>query len=148
MPRRSAWGITYEVRKLADSHDVVVVDTPPKADSDLRPALRAADLVLVPVATSHVDLWAVEAVLELAERAEKPVVMVMTRARSGTRLTADVAGAAAELKADVAQTPMNNRVVYAETLGRGRAAQEAPKGPAHEEVAALVQEISERLAKL
>ena len=38
----SAWGITYECRKLADGHDVVIVDTPPKADSDLRPALRAA----------------------------------------------------------------------------------------------------------
>ncbi len=36
----SAWGITYETRKLAATHDVVIVDTPPKADSDLRPALR------------------------------------------------------------------------------------------------------------
>ena len=43
----SAWGVTYECRKLADSHDIVIIDTPPKADSDLRPALRAADLVLV-----------------------------------------------------------------------------------------------------
>ena len=28
----SAWGITYECRKLSDSFDVVIVDTPPKAD--------------------------------------------------------------------------------------------------------------------
>jgi chromosome partitioning protein len=39
-------------------------------------------------------------------------------------------------------------VGYAETLGQGRAAQEAPKGPAHEEVRALVNEIAERLAQL
>lgn len=144
----SAWGITYECRKLADAHDIVIIDTPPKADSDLRPALRAADLVLVPVATSHVDLWAVDAVLDLAERADKPVMMVMTRARSGTRLSADVAGAAAGMAAEVARAPMNNRVVYAETLGQGRAAQEAPKGPAHDEVAALVEEIAQRLTQL
>ncbi|MEY8842322.1 AAA family ATPase, partial [Cribrihabitans sp. XS_ASV171] len=61
----SAWGVSYEVGKLARSHDIVIIDTPPKADSDLRPAMRAADLVLIPVATSHLDLWAVEVVLYL-----------------------------------------------------------------------------------
>ncbi|MEY8829860.1 ParA family partition ATPase [Sedimentitalea sp. XS_ASV28] len=144
----SAWGISYECRKLAESHDIVIIDTPPKADSDLRPALRAADLVLVPVATSHVDLWAVEAVLELAERADKPAVMVMTRARAGTRLSVDVGEKAAELAAEIVDAPMNNRVVYAETLGQGRAVLEAPKGPAHAEMQVLVQEISSRLARV
>ncbi len=144
----SAWGISYECRKLAESHDIVIIDTPPKADSDLRPALRAADLVLVPVATSHVDLWAVEAVLELAERADKPAVMVMTRARAGTRLSVDVGEKAAELAAEIVDAPMNNRVVYAETLGQGRAVLEASKGPAHAEMQALVHEISSRLARV
>lgn len=144
----SAWGISYECRKLATSHDIVIIDTPPKADSDLRPALRAADLVLVPVATSHVDLWAVEAVLELAERAGKPAVMVMTRARAGTRLSADVGEKAAEMAADIVDAPMNNRVVYAETLGQGRAALEAPKGPAHAEMQTLMNEISARLSQV
>ncbi len=144
----SAWGVTYECRKLAEAHDVVIIDTPPKADSDLRPALRAADLVLVPVATSHLDLWAVEVVLYLADREEKPAVIVMTRNRAGTRLAADVAEKASEMSADVAETPLANRVVYAETLGQGRTALEAPKGPAHAEVTGLVAEIEEKLASL
>lgn len=144
----SAWGVTYECRKLAKTHDIVIIDTPPKADSDLRPALRAADLVLVPVATSHLDLWAVEVVLFLAEREDKPAVIVMTRNRAGTRLAADVAEKAAEMSADVAKTPLANRVVYAETLGRGRAALEAPKGPAHAEVQSLIAEIETTLSKL
>lgn len=144
----SAWGVTYECRKLAEAHDIVIIDTPPKADSDLRPALRAADLVLVPVATSHLDLWAVEVVLYLADREDKPAVIVMTRNRAGTRLAADVAEKASEMSADVAETPLANRVVYAETLGQGRAALEAPKGPAHAEVTGLVAELEEKLANL
>ncbi|WP_246139402.1 ParA family partition ATPase [Falsiphaeobacter marinintestinus] len=144
----SAWGVTYEVRKLADAHDIVIIDTPPKADSDLRPALRASDLVLVPVATSHLDLWAVETVLYLADRERKPAMIVMTRNRAGTRLAADVASKAAELEAQVAQVPMANRVVYAETLGQGRAALEAPKGPAHDEVKRLVAEVQATLENL
>ena len=144
----SAWGVTYECRKLAETHDIVLIDTPPKADSDLRPALRAADLVLIPVATSHLDLWAVEVVLYLAEREEKPALIVMTRNRAGTRLAADVAAKAAETSAEVAEAPLANRVVYAETLGQGRAALEAPKGPAHAEVTALMQEIEGKLTAL
>ena len=141
----SAWGVPYECRKLADRHDIVIIDTPPKADSDLRPALRAADLVLIPVATSHLDLWAVEVVLYLAAREGKPSMMVMTRARKGTRLGADVATKAAEMEADIAAAAMANRIVYAETLGQGKAALEAPKGPAHAELQALVEEIGAAL---
>lgn len=144
----SAWGVPYECRKLAETHDIVIIDTPPKADSDLRPALRAADLVLIPVATSHLDLWAVEVVLYLADREEKPAMIVMTRARAGTRLAADVAGKAAEMDADVTVTPLANRVVYAETLGQGKTALEAPKGPAHREVMDLVREVEARLEQL
>lgn len=144
----SAWGVTYECRKLAEAHDIVIIDTPPKADSDLRPALRAADLVLVPVATSHLDLWAVEVVLYLAEREDKPAMIVMTRNRAGTRLAADVAAKAAEMSADLAVAALANRVVYAETLGQGRAALEAAKGPAHAEVQALMQEVAAKLDAL
>lgn len=144
----SAWGASYEVRKLADAHDIVVIDTPPKADSDLRPALRAADLVLIPVATSHVDLWAVEVVLYLAEREKKPAMVVMTRARPGTRLAAEIAKKAADMDVAVAETPMTNRVVYAETLGQGKAALDARKGPAHAEVETLMEEVAAFLDRL
>ncbi|HBS49993.1 MAG TPA: cobyrinic acid a,c-diamide synthase [Rhodobacteraceae bacterium] len=144
----SAWGVTYEVRKLAGRFDVVIIDTPPKADSDLRPALRAADLVLIPVATSQVDLWAVEMVLYLADRAEKPAMMVMTRARPGTRLAADIAAKAREMEARVADAMLANRVVYAETLGQGKSVLEARKGPAADEVMALVEEVETTLENL
>ncbi len=144
----SAWGITYECRKLADGHDVVIVDTPPKADSDLRPALRAADLVIVPVSMSHVDLWATEGVLDLARREDKEALVVINRARAGTRLAADVAEAAGKLSARIAETQLANRVIYAEALGRGRGAAEGPKTPARAEVDALAEEVAGILADL
>lgn len=138
----SAWGVGYETGKLAASHDVVIVDTPPKADSDLRPALRAADHVLVPVATSHVDLWATESVLDLARRADCPVSVVMNRTRPGTRLNAEIAQAAGALSAGVLQATLGNRVAFAEALGQGSGVQEmARSSPAAAEVAALGDEV-------
>lgn len=142
----SAWGITYEVRKLSDNHDVVIIDTPPKADSDLRPALRVADLVVVPVSVSHVDLWATEGVLDLARREGKDAMVVLNRARKNTRLGSEVAEAAEKLEARIASAQLANRVVYAETLGQGRGAAEGRKTPAQAEVDALTSEVAEALA--
>ncbi|WP_425038088.1 ParA family partition ATPase [Primorskyibacter sp. S187A] len=142
----SAWGVSYEVRKLSDSYDIVIIDTPPKADSDLRPALRAADLALVPLATSHVDLWATESVLDLAQREDVPTLVVMTRGRAGTKLSNEVAAQVVDLGSDVATQGLANRVIYAQTIGEGRAAVEAGASPARTEVDALTAEVAKRLA--
>lgn len=139
----SAWGVSYEADKLRREHEVVLIDTPPKADSDLRPALREADLILVPVSASHLDLWATEAVLDLAERAGVPALMVLNRARAGTKLTAEIVEEMKGLPAPVAQTVLGNRVVYAEVLGRGHGVSESGKGkPARTEIDALLGELA------
>lgn len=137
----SAWGVSYECEKLKKSVDVVIVDTPPKVDADLRPALREADLVLIPVAASHVDLWATDGVLDLAARERKSAWIVLNRTRAGTRLGDEVAAAAAELTAGVAASQLAARVVYAETLGQGLGAVEAGHRAARAEVAALADEV-------
>lgn len=139
----SAWGVGYECEKLRKHADFVIVDTPPKIDSDLRPALRESALVLVPVATSHVDLWATESVLEMTARVGRPVMLVLNRAAPRARLTAQVSAELDTLPAPRAVTPLRNRVIYAETLGQGYGVTErAPKGPAAQEVQALLDEIA------
>jgi chromosome partitioning protein len=142
----SAWGITYEVRKLSEKNDIVIIDTPPKADSDLRPALRVADLVVVPVSVSHVDLWATEGVLDLARREDKEAIIVLNQARQNTRLGVEVAEAAEKLMARIADATLANRVIYAEALGQGRGAAEGRKTPAQAEVDALASEVAQVLA--
>jgi chromosome partitioning protein len=142
----TAWGINYELRSLSSQVDFVLVDTPPKADSDLRPALRAADLVLVPLSASHVDIWATQDVLDLADRASKRACIVMNRTRSGTRLGAEVVEAVGELEADVLKTSLGNRIVFAESLGQGLGAIESQKkSAAAAEVRSLVEEVAQIL---
>ncbi len=142
----SAWGVSYECEKLKREADLVIIDTPPKVDADLRPALREADLVLVPVASSHVDLWAVDGVLDLAAREGRQAWLVLNRTRSGTRVGEDVARAAAELTAGVAKSRLANRVVYAETLGHGLGAVEAGQATVRAEVEAFTDEVLGLLA--
>ncbi len=148
MSTASAWGVSYETEKLRKQADIVIVDTPPKVDSDLRPALRAADLVIVPVATSHLDLWATEGVLDLCAREKRRVAIVLNRIKAGTRLATEVAQATAELHAGIATARLGHRTAFAESLGMGLSAQELPGArTAAAESAALTQEVAEALAR-
>ncbi len=135
----SAWGVGYECEKLRKLVDIVIVDTPPKVDADLRPALREADLVLVPVAESMVDLWATDGVFDLVAREGRRALIVMNRVKAGTRLGVEVAAAAAEACA-VAGSTLGQRVAYAETLGTGLGVGEV-RGAGAAEVAALAEEV-------
>jgi chromosome partitioning protein len=142
----SAWGVSYECEKLRRAADLVIVDTPPKVDADLRPALREADVVLVPVAASHLDLWATDGVLDLARREGKDAVIVLNRMRPGTRLSDDVAAAARDTGVEVSAATLANRVIYAESLGQGLGAAEAPRpGPARAEAEALLDAVMARI---
>lgn len=135
----SAWGVGYECEKLKRLADVVIVDTPPKVDADLRPALREADLVIVPVAASMVDLWATDGVFDLIGREGRRAVIVLNRVKAGTRLGLEVAEAAGKV-GGVAEASLGQRVAYAETLGMGLGAAEV-RGTASAEVARLADEV-------
>ena len=141
----SAWGVGYECEKLKKTNDFVILDTPPKVDADLRPALRISDLVIVPVASSQVDVWAVESVLDLVDREKRAALIVLNRFKPGTRVGQDVTAAIGQLDVPLAQTTLGNRVVYAETLAQGRGVQERGKGAAQDEMTALVAEIRRHL---
>src|SRR5262245_24120969 len=62
----SGWGARREAKQLARDFDIVVVDTPPKSDLEMRPAIEMADLVAVPVQPTPVDLWATAPTLQMA----------------------------------------------------------------------------------
>lgn len=141
----SAWGVSYEVDKLAKAHDFVIIDTPPKIDSDLKPAIRESALVIVPVSASHVDVWATEGVLDLAEREKAEVLVVMNRAKSGARVTADVDAALTEMGVRRAETVLGHRVAYADTLGVGKGVLERSKGAWTDEMTRLTDEVLRHL---
>lgn len=101
--RTTAWGVATEVGSLGRAADLIVIDTPPRIDADLRPALRAADLVLVPVAASPLDLWATRGVLDLSAREGRRALIVMNRVKPGSRLATEAVAAVAGFDAGPAR---------------------------------------------
>ena len=144
----SGWGARREAKQLARDHDVVVVDTPPKSDLEIRPAIEMADLVIVPVQPTPVDLWATTPTLEMAAKEKTGSLIVINRALSRALLTAEMIAATGELGHAVAAAHLGNRVAYPQSMGEGRTAPElASNGPAAAEIAALAREVLKHARK-
>jgi chromosome partitioning protein len=144
----SAWGARYEARTLMKDHDLVIIDTPPKMGIDGRPAVEVADLVVIPVTPSPVDLWATEPTVELARGEKKPMLLVMNRAPARARVTADMARALDEMGLTVASSMIAARVGFAAVMGDGlTAAEVGGNAKAAAEIAAVLEEVMAAVEK-
>jgi chromosome partitioning protein len=139
------WRVIGEVERQARSHDVVVIDTAPHAETEARIAVRAASLVLVPVQPSPMDVWATRPTLDLARQERVPSLLVLNRVPARANLTEAMAAELAQLGAPVAAAQIGNRVALAAALAEGRGILEAaPQSRAAEEIVALAKEVLAR----
>ena len=138
----SGWRARSEIEALQRSHDVVVVDSPPHAETEAKIAVRAADLVLVPVQPSPLDVWATEPTLTLAAGENARVLLVLNRVPARANLTEEMVGFLRRFEAGVARSKLGNRVAFAAALAQGATALETqPRSLAAQEVRALAKEI-------
>lgn len=134
----SGWRVGSEVARLRKQVDYIVIDSPPHTETEARTAIRAADLILIPVQPSPTDLWATKATLELAKAEKIPVRVLLNRVPANSRLAQTIA----EQLSDLAKSSLGSRVLFAASLMEGRTATEvAPTSPAADEVKVLVKEI-------
>ncbi|MDE3059391.1 MAG: ParA family protein [Pseudomonadota bacterium] len=134
----SGWRIGSEVSRLRKQCDFIVIDSPPHTETEARTAIRAADLILVPVQPSPTDVWATKATLDLAKAEKIPVKVVLNRVPASSRLAQTIA---AELT-DLADATLGSRVLFASSLLEGRTATELePTSPAAQEVKTLIKEV-------
>ena len=143
----SGWRLPRELERLAGSHDVLIVDSPPQLDADARTAIRAADLVLVPLQPSPPDLWAAEGTLKLAAAEKRPARIVLNRAPASGKLRAGVEAEIARAGYAVFLATLGNRTGFAGAFAQGLGVTEtAPRSVAAAELNALLAEIMGMLA--
>ena len=142
----SLWGAQYESKTLKNDHDVVIIDTPPKIESDARPSIEAADLVLIPMAASHVDFWATGAIVEIAKKANKKILAQINRSSQRSKLINKTKEFIKSLDLDSTETIIGNRQIYTSSMGEGKTAVEKQKkGNAVDEIKKLSDQILNQL---
>ena len=138
----TGWRAARTVEKLASEHDIVIIDSPPHADTDARVAVRAADLVIVPVQPSPLDVWATVPTLELAEKEKSTPLLVLNRVPPRANLTAQMITKLGGYKVRVAKSTIGNRVAYPDSMVTGRTALETKSSSvAAKEIRALAAEL-------
>ena len=138
----SLWGAQYESKALIKDHDIVIIDTPPKIESDARPSIEAADLVLIPVAASQVDFWATGAIVDIAKKANKKILIQINRSNQRSKLISKTNDFIKSLNLSSTKTIIGNRQIYAASMGEGKSVVEKQKkSKAVEEIKQLSEQI-------
>ena len=142
----SLWGAQYESKTLKKDHDIVIIDTPPKIESDARPSIESADLVLIPVAASHVDFWATGAIVEIAKKANKKILIQINRSSQRSKLISKTNEFIKSLDLSATKTIIGNRQIFAASMGEGKTAiEKQKKSNAVEEIKNLSEQILSEL---
>jgi chromosome partitioning protein len=140
----AGWKINTEILNLRNKFDYIIIDSPPHTETDAKAAIRAADLLIIPIQPSPTDFWATKATIDLAKKEKIPYMVVLNRVTPNSKLAE---GIRKQLD-NVSSKFLSNRVAFASCMLEGKCVTETqPKGPAAAEIKALVNEILKRFPK-
>ena len=123
---------------------MVLIDSPPQLDTDARVAVRAADLVLVPIQPSMPDVWAAEGTLRLAAEERRPAHLMFNRTPPTSKLRDAIAADLAGRQLPLLRSTLGNRAGFAHAFAAGLGVTEAaPRSTAAAELRALLAELQE-----
>jgi chromosome partitioning protein len=129
-----------------EGYNLAILDTAPHADQAALQAARAADLVLVPVRCSILDLDAMGASLDLCALARRPAAVVLNAAPIRSRVVQEAGEAVTRIGGDLFGAIVRERVALRHSLVDGRVAREfEPDGAAAAEITALYMETRKRV---
>ncbi|PQJ26766.1 hypothetical protein BSZ35_19145 [Salinibacter sp. 10B] len=141
--------LSTNIPALEGSFDIVVLDGAPRMTELATDAVKAADLVLIPVQPSGADIWAAEDILDIVEArqnvtGEPRAAFVVSRAVARTNLADSVQDALEQYGVNVLDSRTGHRIAYPEALGAGLSVLDTG-GKAADEVEALTDETIELL---
>ena len=128
--------------------DFVVIDGAPQAADLAISAIKAADIVLIPVQPSPYDIWAASDLVDLVKQrievtdGKLQAAFVVSRAIKGTRIGAEITEALNGYGLPILQARITQRVSYPGTAAAGETVLDTePNGDAAQEVHALAGEV-------
>lgn len=142
----SGWRLSTELDRLKDGLDLILIDSPPHNETDVRIAVRAADLIVVPMQPSPMDLWATQPTLDMARNEKSAALLVFNRTPAKGKLVDAVRRRIQAADMPVAGTVLGNRVAFAASMMEGKGVVESnPRHTATKEIKALADEIAAKL---
>ena len=138
--------IHKQLPKIAADYDHVIIDTPPRIAEVTRSAILAADVVLIPVSPSAFDNWASDSTTAIVKEAQVfkddlLTAFVISKKIVGTAIAANIVTALQDYDIPVFQSPVSQRVVFAECASGHTLPELEARGAAAKEISSLSQEL-------
>jgi chromosome partitioning protein len=138
-----------EVKKFVDDYDCIIIDCPPAADSPVpQSALMIADIALVPIIPSPLDMWAAvgirQVILNVADLNEAlQSRLVLNQCQPKTTLTQESLEILPEFGIKLAESQIQHRQVYRQSAVYGQTVHEmaSKASSAIKEIEALTDEV-------
>lgn len=141
-----------QLPRLAQGHDVTVIDCPGRISEVQRSALMIAQLAILPCGPTPADVWALQPSIDVvnearALRPELLAAVLITKQVGRSALAGRARAAIAEGGLPILNAALGFRVAYQEAPGAGLAPTTyQPRGAAAHEVRALADELEMLLA--
>jgi chromosome partitioning protein len=144
-----------EVKKFVDDYHYIIIDCPPAADSPVpQSALLIADLALVPIIPSPLDMWAAVGIRQVIENVNSlnedlQSRLVINQCQPNTSLAKEALEVLPEFGIDLCKTFIHQRQVYRQSAVFGQSVHDFGNraAPAIEEVESLTSEIKRLLGE-
>ena len=131
-----------KARTAQKEANFVLIDTPPQDKSIMRRVLRYADLVLIPLQLTPMDVHATATTVATIAPAKKDMLFILNRVPPRARVADEMRAQFLKHKLPVARATLGNRAAYAESLMQGLGVLEtAPSSKAAEEIRLLTNEV-------
>lgn len=141
----------YHIKDLPDrlvefkSYDCVLIDGAPRLEELSVAIIRVSDVILMPLTPSPNDVWASISFVDLIKERMKvcpelKALFIVNRQKSSTNAIREVRAALKDIGIPVLENGINDRIVYAKTLGNGLTVFE-DSGKASAEIKMVAKEI-------
>lgn len=134
-----------ETKALGRGRDFVIIDGCPRMQAMTASALAAADLAVIPIQPSPLDIWAASELVTAVQERDLAGLLVINRAVPRARLPAEARLALVEFGIPVATTQIVSRVAYPTAMARGMTVLDTHNPRARAEIQVLTTEIIKQL---
>ncbi len=133
------WGLDYEIDKLQEEYDIVIIDCPPHTKDNAQKAVRKADLVLIPIQPSPTDLWATTNTVLLTNQENAHTYLLLNRVVQNSNLAKRFIK---DLPRSRLKAVLGNRISFPTAMSEGLCVTETqPSSKAAKEVQSVLKEV-------
>lgn len=140
---------TLEKDLKALNQSFIIVDGAPRVTELAASAIKASNIVLIPIQPSALDIWASDALIEMVKERQMltdgrlKAAIVVSRAIVGTKIGKEITGVLEGFGLPVLKTVIHQRVLYTTAVAEGKTVMDIePNGQAAGEIISLADEIA------